>query len=274
MSAPLIITTKALFYLGSLVGIGAGTHFAAGIATARQWLWFGAALAPLSVAIGLFGMNLQIVGDTARFDDFSMFGWIWPGLRDQTFAILAGAALLAAAAIARRRSLALLGAIAISVGFGLAGHAQSEGMPVWLWLLVSVHVIIAGFWLVAPLTLWPRRNLATQVISSRLRLFSQIAVVAVPILFVAGLLLAFVIGGNWVDLLSSSYGQLLMTKLAVVSTALGFGAFNKLRLTERIERNSDEGRLRLKQSLTAEFALFTGALLAIAAATTVYGPHG
>ena len=273
MTASLIISAKVLFFLGSLFAIGTGTHYALSIVTSRRWLWVGAAFALLAITIRLLGLNLEIVGDPLRLFDFSMFGWVWPGIRDQVFALVLGAGILAIASLTRLPFVAFIGALCLAHGFGLAGHSQSEGMPGLLWVLVSVHVLIAGFWFVAPLTLWPSQTDVRPDVSRRLHAFSRIAIYAVPVMIIAGLWLALIIANGPTGLISSTYGQLLLLKLVVVAAALALGAYNKFRLTQSIRAGESGANIHLRRSLSLEFILFLAALITIAAATTVFGPH-
>lgn len=219
------------------------------------------------------GLNLQMTGEIAQLFDFSMFGWIWPGLRNQVLALLIGASLLAASAVGGQNLLALSGALVLSIGFGLAGHAQSDGMPDLLWTLVGFHVFVAGFWLLAPLSLWPRNTVGHDLLLFRLRRFSRVAVIGVPLMIAAGLWLAFILGDGWSGLIATAYGRLLLTKLGIVAIALSLGAYNKVRLTEQVRSNAAGARRHLGQSLSLEFILFMAALVVVAAATTVFGPH-
>ena len=273
MADALIILAKFLFYLGSLAGIGAGTHYALRIVTARRWLWAGAGLALVALGVRLLGLNLEIVGDQTRLLDFSMFEWVWPGVRDQVFSLLLGIIILASAGLLRLPFLAFIGALCLAHGFGLAGHARSEGMPGLLWVLVSTHVLIAGFWFIAPATLWPRQGLNRNVTTSRMHVFSRTATYAVPLMIIAGIWLAFIIADGLTGLFGTSYGRLIVLKLLVVIIALAAGAYNKIYLTRNIRSGAPKALTALRRSLSIEFVLFLTALLLIAAATTVFGPQ-
>lgn len=273
MTGSLVISTKVLFYLGSLFGIGAGTHYAVRIVASRRWLWVGAASALLAISFRLLGLNLEMVGDPVRMFDFSMFSWVWPGVRDQVFALVLGAGILAIASLMRLPFVAFIGALCVAHGFGLSGHARSEGMPDLLWVLVSAHVLIAGFWFFAPLTLWPGQEDDRPDVSRRLHAFSRIAIYAVPVMIVAGLWLALIIADGPTGLIGSTYGRLLLLKLVVIAAALALGAYNKFRLTQPIDAGEAGAFVHLRRSLSLEFTLFLAALITIAAATTLFGPH-
>lgn len=273
MTDALIIIAKALFYGGSLVGIGVGTHYASGIETGRAWLWVGVGVALIGLLIRLLGLNLEIVGDLHRWLDFSMFGWVWPGVRAQVIAILIGLSLLALSAGLQRRWIALMGAISLAIAFGASGHAHADGMPSGLGRFVMVHVLIAGFWFVAPFTLWSIASRGSEAQIRRLKTFSRIATLSIPLMVLAGLWLAYVIAGGIPALFGSTYGRLLLGKFALILFAIGLGAFNKFRLTQQIEAGVPSAARTLKRSLTVEFILFVAALFLVAAATTLFGPH-
>lgn len=139
-------------------------------------------------------------------------------------------------------------------------------------MAVAVHAFIAGFWVVAPITLHPAARLSDDLLLARLKRFSLIAMAAIPLLILLGVWLVFVLAGGVTPLLGSIYGWLLLTKLAAGVTAMAVGALNKQVVTTRIERDSAKGRRWLRLTLTFEAVLFAAAILTVSAATTIAGP--
>lgn len=272
MLALLVFFSKFGLYIAALTGIGLSLHGAASIATSRRWLLFLGACLVFAVLIRLTLLNAQLAGGLGAAFSPDTFGWIWPANRLQAMAFLGGAGLMAASCLEPLKTLKLPAAILIASGFGLAGHTQGLEAPGAAPWLVAAHALIAGFWIVAPFTLWPRANLNIDLVHVRMERFSAIALWSVPLLFVSGVWLMLRLSGPPSVLLVSTYGQLLLAKLLLASLALAIGAWNKMRVTRLLSENAKAGVASLKRSLGADMVLFTGVLLLIAAATTLTGP--
>lgn len=274
MFAGLIILLKALFYLGCLFTIGVGFHVSLKLVDSRAWLRRASLILAVSLLIRLFALNLEMVGSIKGAVDFSMFSWLWPGVKNQIVAMFIGGIALWVASLRQERLWAFTGASLIAIGFGLSGHSQSVEGAIWAPFAVAIHVAVAGFWIMAPLSLWPRAALKTGILVIKLRRFSRMAVWSVPLMIALGLWLSVAISGSIMDLLQTSYGRILLFKLAVAIFAVGLGAFNKIYLTEMLETSQTKiGRRNLKRSLAAEASLFLLAIFAVATVTTTIGPN-
>ncbi|MBX9745521.1 MAG: CopD family protein [Hyphomonadaceae bacterium] len=215
--------------------------------------------------------NVQLGGGSALLDPATL-SWTWQTLGPSLTATAIGAVALTIGWWLRWKIAAAIGAVAYAASFGLMGHSQapvSPGLAPWA---ASFHVLIAAFWVVGPLTLWPARSLDEATLTARMTRFSNVAVAAVPLLFLVGLWLALLLAGGWTPLLTSLYGQLLLTKLGAATVALALGAYNKTIITTRLRTNPEAGRRALKLTLGLDSVLFLIALGAIAAATSLTGP--
>lgn len=273
MMAGSFILLKAVFYVGSLVSVGIGIHVALRLINPQPWLRWAAGLVLLSLVLRLFSVNLEIVGSFDRAFDVSMFSWVWPGIRAQIFAFAAGAILLSLATVKYTQALSLLGAIIIATGFGATGHTQSLGGAVVAPFAVAFHVGVVGLWIMAPMVLWPKPNLEEGVLVFKLRRFSKAAQWLVPIMIALGIWLSVQIAGSVEAVFQTTYGRLLLLKLAVILIALGLGAFNKTYVTSKLERGESSAHGTLKRVLCLDAVLFALAITAVAAATTIFGPH-
>jgi putative copper export protein len=219
-----------------------------------------------------FGLaNVQLGGDNALLDPAALSS-TWRALGPSLAATAIGAVALTTGRWLRSRIGAGIGAVALAISFGLTGHSQAlepPGLAPWA---VALHVLIAAFWLAGPITLWPTRKLEEAALIRRVTRFSDLAVAAVPFLFVLGLWLALILAGSWVPMLTSLYGQLLLTKLGAASFALALGAYNKTIVTARLRAAPEAGRRALKLTLGLDAVLFLIALSAAAAATSLTGP--
>jgi copper transport protein len=160
----------------------------------------------------------------------------------------------------RRLGIAALGVgVAIAVTPALSGHAHVAGS-----LAVvsdSLHVFAAAVWIgglaFLLLALWraggERWSLATRAVPR----FSLLAVVAVTALLVAGIVSGFLEVRAWRGLWDTTYGQLLLVKVALVVPVLALGALNNRVLVPRLRAGiaSAVERRRFLRSTGAELAL-------------------
>ena len=95
--------------------------------------------------------------------------------------------------------------------------------------------------------------------------FSRLALGIVPVLFAAGLIIAFVqVRTPGSDLIGTDYGQRLVAKLVLVAGLLFLAGLNKLKLTPALERGEPGAARLLRRSITAELVLIAGVLVATA----------
>lgn len=263
--------------VAALFSIGFALHSALGVVErdAFQRLRRAALLSGLAVLV-FAGARLVILtaqmGDGTTLLDPDLLALAWTALGPSTLALAAGAVAATAGMLIGSRLVAGLGAISLSISFGLTGHTQGLAEPGLMPALVAVHVLVAGFWIAAPVTLHPRGTLTDDVLLKRLRRFSAIAAAAIPVLIGLGLWLGVTLAGGVTALLSSPYGLLLMAKLVAAGLAMGAGAFNKQVVTRRVASDPPRGRVWLARTLMLETSLFAVAVLAISAATTIAGP--
>ncbi len=272
MLAAAAFASKLLLYAACLGAAGAALHRCLGIVSERRVLvWLGM-LVTAAALLRLLIVNAQMGGGFGAAFSAAQFEWAWAGVGSQTTAFVAGAALLVASALAPSRLLSAPAAVVIAAGFGLAGHSAGLAAPGVAPYAVMGHVLIAAFWLVAPLTLWPRDAETAEMTLHRTRMFSRTAIIIVPLLFLSGVWLLWRIGGGIDGVLSSLYGRLLLGKLALAMAILGLGALNMTVVTKELETAPASGRKALRATLRIDAVLFCGVLLLIASATTFTGP--
>ncbi len=222
------------------------------------------------VAVSLVGLPLQAASagglplrEAARWESVSAvldtrFGqmWAWRAWIALTLAVLA--------LFARRgHELPLPSTIVaamLAVTPAAAGHASVAGGPLPFVSDVA-HVLAAGVWagglafLVAALVLarTDRWRLAPRAIPR----FSSLAVVALGILVVAGLANAYFEVREWRGLWETTYGLLLVAKLALVLPVIALGAYNNRFAVRRLREGSASPRdqRRFLHTAAAELAL-------------------
>lgn len=168
----------------------------------------------------------------------------------------------------------LLGAALATLSFGMVGHgvalaANSGPLPQWL---VCVHLLAVAFWLGA---LWPlhRATYSTDpaMVAAVMLRFGKVAVIVVAVLVGAGSSLMWQLLGGPEALWQTTYGNLMLGKLAGVACLIGLAAINKLLLTPRIQMGEASAILALRRSIRTELLVAGLILLATAVLTTSAG---
>lgn len=263
--------------LFALLTIGFALHFATGVVereAARRLLLraFLASAVLLAFAGARLGILVAQLGDGSNPFDPELLPFAWTALGDSTLLISAGALAGLAGLWFGSRLFALVGALLLAAGFGFTGHSQGLTDPGVTPAIVGAHVLIAGFWIAAPLSLFPFNTLDDAQLLARLNRFSAIAIAAIPVLVVLGVWLMLILVGDPQKLLGTTYGLLLLAKLGLGIAAMGVGALNKQVVTAKIAADPVSGRAWLRATLLVEATLFMAAVLAVSAATTIGGP--
>ncbi len=271
-----VFGAKLVFLIAALGAGGSSFVLAFGGPLARRiklvWGCSAALVAALAYGVYLTAINAQLGGTWAAALDPVTFGWIWPSHQAKSYVLMAGLVAAMVGLVWSVRPVAGFAVVLISVSLALSGHTSSAE-PVWLSrMAVSIHVLAASFWVMAPLLLWPRVVLDED--AACIRHFSAVAVWLVPIVFVAGAYLALRLSGGAFALFTTTYGQLLLAKLTVATVALGLGAINKQLVSRRFAKDPADAQRLLRLTLTTDIVLFLAVFAIIAWATTISGPSG
>ena len=134
------------------------------------------------------------------------------------------------------RAFNILGAILIIISFIVVGHSLSQG--IFSQFLVLIHIICISFWLGSFL---PLRYMCTIKNFTNLYFiadnFGRYAVVYIGILILTGLIFSYILLGGILPLITSTYGNVLLIKLFIVSIILIIGAINKFRIVPEIKKD-------------------------------------
>jgi len=263
--------------LFALLTIGFALHAASGVVEREVFKSLRLRIALASLGIGVFaavrlGVLIAQMGDGSNPFDTELMPLAWMALGDATLLVVLGAFAATLGVWFGSRAVAALGAIMVSAGFGLTGHSQGLADPGLAPAMVAAHVLIAGFWIAAPLSLYPSKTLRDDQLLARLNRFSLIAIAAIPVLLGLGVWLAWILTGGPEKLFGTTYGLLLLGKLAVGVVAMGLGALNKQIITAKVAAEPATGRAWLRTTLGLEATLFGAAIIAVSAATTIGGP--
>ena len=131
-------------------------------------------------------------------------------------------------------------ALVLCVGLVLApaasGHANVSGALAFV--ADVVHVQAASIWVgglaLLVLALVLARGRRWELATDAVPRFSQLALVAVAALVVAGIVNGYLQVRTWSGLWETAYGRLLLVKVTLLLPLLGLGAYNRLRSVPRI----------------------------------------
>ncbi|MDC3140153.1 CopD family protein [Alphaproteobacteria bacterium] len=163
------------------------------------------------------------------------------------------------------RAFNILGTILIIISFVVVGHSLSQG--IFAQFLVLIHIICISFWLGSFL---PLRYMCTIKNFTNLYFiannFGRYAVVYIGILILTGLIFSYILLGGILPLITSTYGNVLLIKLFIVSMILIIGAINKFKIVPEIKKDLSTGQIKLKNSINIEIissvlVLFTTSIL-------------
>lgn len=207
-----------------------------------------------------------LYADLSPFASATRFGiaWVW-----MTLACALVVCLLTLAWLRRQRWplwIALLIALALGSGFSLSGHSASEpGSSALTAGADWVHISAASVWIGGLITLaligWrlDRGDRRTAFLR-----FSKLAGVLAAVVIGAGVYLALARLPTLGDLGSTHYGRVLLLKIALVATALAWGAAHHFLVRPRLERDTDVPGGLVGGSLLGESFVGVSVLLAAA----------
>lgn len=187
-------------------------------------------------------------------------------------------------------AVAAVGAVAMTLTWTLADHAQS-GTQIWLAVpATSLHLLAMALWLGGLVTLAlcvlapaGKRDPGLLSLEPALPRFSRLALLCFAVIAVTGLYLSWRQVGTWAALGATGFGRLLLVKLAVVLGVLALASGSR-RFVQRRDRARraplDPGAAvrRLRRSVAGEVVLgivvvsITAVLVDTAPARTSYAP--
>jgi copper resistance protein D len=210
---------------------------------------------PIEQALGRDTMTL-VLGQTT-------FGRVW--LLRLALAIAFAIVLFAlrGSSLGTRARLVSMAAVVIAAGYlctlAWSGHAGAGAGSQRAIQLPSdmLHLLAAGAWLgalpalVRLLGSAPRLDDATQAV----RRFSTLGLAAVGVLVVSGVINAWFLVGDVDALIATTYGRLLLVKLAVFAEMIALAAVNRMFLTPRLVAGNGEALRLLRRNAIVETAM-------------------
>ncbi|MDO6719173.1 CopD family protein [Psychrosphaera sp. 1_MG-2023] len=158
----------------------------------------------------------------------------------------------------------------MAYSFTKTGHTAEKG--ILLKLILTIHLVTISSWVGSLLPLYNSCILLSVAeVKTLMRQFGQLAIVIIVLLLLSGIILITQYIGSITLLFTSSYGQLLLLKLFLVSSMLMLGAWHKLRLVPQLSEQSHI--VTLKRSIGVELSLAILVLVTTSIFTTFTGPN-
>lgn len=186
------------------------------------------------------------------------------------FVLLALIAVVAISSLRARSTIPLL-AVAALATLAWSGHAGASdgGIGILHRAADIVHLVAASAWLgtlVLLLLAITRLGTPTTELITALRRFAVTGTLIVGALILSGVVnLSAIVGFEALPALAATeYGRTLILKLLLFAAMLGFAAYNRWRLTPRLERSRDGSVLSLRASVSLEAAAAVGVILTVA----------
>ena len=274
------ILAKSLGYGAALLAIG-GPLFVVAFRTApddalrlvRNIAVLAAliSVAILAVQFGIRSARISGMG-LAGATDLMMLGFVWDSPLG-TAAIWRCAGLILVLAILIEGAVgigaSLIGVLLIAASFTQIGHAL--GNPRWILAsLLTVHLLVAAFWIAALAPLW--RIVEHRGGAILLHRFGKIASITVTVLVIVGVAFAWMMVGSITALFTTAYGWGLLGKITCVSGLMSLAAYNKWRLVPALEMGDAMAVPRLKRSIRMEVVATILILIATATLTSITTP--
>lgn len=137
------------------------------------------------------------------------------------------------------RHVAMGGALVAPLGFALAGHTTIISPAILGYLTDAAHALAGAIWfggLAAAAVVVRRRRRARDPFGAAeaIATFSGWAAATAAAVVVTGSVLAFEEVGGWHALTATTYGRLLLAKVAAVGVVLALAGWNRFRLVPRV----------------------------------------
>ncbi len=278
----LTIALRAAFYLTALLGAGSIWVLVLlkqlPVREQQHLRRISALSGALALCFALGGVAVEAIflagGQWAAAFDWELIGFILDGPNGRSLSVLAAGVVLMPSVLfvhSAGHIFALLGAMGVAASFGLTGHTWAAAG----WLLnglVVLHVLLLSFWVGIFYPLFRVAGRDSAAAAAVAEAFGRLAIWAVPVLALAGLVTLHRLTGGLLESLSTPYGQIVAIKLGLFAGVLAFAAYNRLVITPALARGEAGAAQHLRRSLILEALLILGVLLVTATVTTQTGP--
>ena len=275
---------KFVAYVLSLLVVGTGLfilHFKSMLSlptfTYCQKLIFQSSLAGLMVAPLLFLLVAgNIGGDLASAIDPLMISIAFSSKAGQAVLLLFLGFLLVSfwSYLLPKQiwTIVLAGFSCILISFSIYGHSTINGYTSQL--LIVLHLLAISYWVGSflPLRYSTYRDIEDEKLFQIAHKFGIYAVYYILVLIMAGVSLGTILVGSLNGLLYSTYGQVFLLKLSLVSILLGIGAMNKFKLVPNLQSNRKANAVKLRKSIGREIIILAFILVISSIVSTSVEP--
>ncbi len=160
-----------------------------------------------------------------------------------------------------------LGVAFLAASESFLGHTADTAPRPAMLISDAVHLVAGGIWLGGALllvvTLRRRRRASGTSVAPLVARYSWLAGWSVAAVALTGVVMGALILGDLSALISSTFGRLLLVKIALVVGLVAAGAYNRNVLLPELEAGTDDGWAigRLRASLSIELVLFVAVVV-------------
>jgi putative copper resistance protein D len=236
-----------------------------------------AALAFITAILSFMLRGSALTGEAYGMIDPEILGLMWQTPVGDVLAYrVAGSALIIIGLFTPHvgQWIALIGGLITLWSFAQIGHVPELKAP-GVRLLLFLHLLGIAFWIgvLGPLRALSRRLEHIASAATLGHRFGQAAAVIVPMLILAGLLLAWLLLGDLRALVTTGYGQTLLIKLVLVGAVLALAAVNKFRFVPAMQSGDSKAARHLARSIEIEAMVILLVLAVTATLTSVLTPQ-
>jgi putative copper resistance protein D len=167
---------------------------------------------------------------------------------------------------------ATVGAALALGSFALMGHTVIHAQRWVLAPLLLAHVGVAAFWVGGLTGLYVGVRETGVRAGALVARFSTHAVLLVPAILVAGVLMAVLFVRSFAEL-ATPYGAMVVGKTAAFAALMALAARNKWRFGPRVLAGEEGAAAGLRRTIVAEWVIIALVLVATAAMTSLFAPE-
>ncbi len=271
------IALKFMFYLGALLASGTvfylmlfETNQAKSSFNSRQMAGLFACIGLISALSGYAVTAANLTGELAgAFDPLMLSILLQTQIGTALLLRVLGLSLILVCVftVKLNSKIAVIGSLVVLWSFTEIGHVANTPNHLFQ-ILLLVHLIGITIWIGVLLPLYRLSSNPAQIetLGDIAYRFGRLALFFLPLLLLAGGLLAYRLLNSFENLFTTGYGQALLVKIAIVIGLLGLATANKFRFVPALRTGDLDAQNHLKYSVLVEivlvvFILFTTAVL-------------
>ena len=267
------IVTKFLLYLGVMLSTGTViVTFVFNLKHTQPLIIIFSVLGLIATIFGFLFRGASLTGDMSGMIDPEMLRLLWNTPVGTVFILrIFGLSLLFVGLFLGRIGvwISIIGGISALLSFAQIGHISGNKFLLAEFALL-LHLLAIAFWIGI---LIPLKRLvsssSTYILAAKIgHRFGIIASVTVPILIAVGGYMSYELVGSIAALTGTTYGQVLIIKVALVGSLLGLAAANKIRFIPSLSAGDPNAAKHLSRSIIFEWVIISAVLCLTAVLTT------